>query len=94
MIEGNRVLGLIVARGGSVGFPNKNLAIVGGRPIMHYTVREAQKSSYLDKLVISTDSSDISRVATELGCEALFIRPSSLSTDKTSHRRRRYTRHL
>ncbi len=51
---------------------------------MHYTVREAQKSSYFDKLVISTDSSDISRVATELGCEAPFIRPSSLSTDKTS----------
>lgn len=84
MIEGNRVLGLIVARGGSVGFPNKNLAVVDGIPIMHYTVREAQKSSYLDKLVISTDSSDISRVATELGCEAPFIRPGSLSTNKTS----------
>ena len=84
MIEGNRVLGLIVARGGSVGFPNKNLAVVDGIPLMHYTVREAQKSSYLDKLVISTDSADISRVARELGCEAPFVRPDSLSTDESS----------
>ena len=44
MIEGKRVLGLIVARGGSIGFPNKNLALVDGTPVMHYTVREAQKN--------------------------------------------------
>ena len=84
MIEGKRVLGLIVARGGSIGFPNKNLALVDGTPVMHYTVREAKKSKYLDRLVISSDSVEIVRVAKELGCEAPFMRPGSLATDKTS----------
>jgi len=39
VIEDKKVLGLIVARGGSKGFPKKNLARVAGSPIMEYTVR-------------------------------------------------------
>ena len=84
MIEDKKVLGLIVARGGSKGFPKKNLARVAGSPIMEYTVREAQQSEYLDRLVISTECADILRLAVELGCEAPFVRPSNLATDKTS----------
>lgn len=84
MIEGNRVLGLIVARRGSIGLPNKNLALLAGTPLMDYTVKEAHKSKYLDKLVISTDSDEIARLATELGCEAPFIRPGNLATDKST----------
>ena len=84
MIEGNRVLGLIVARGGSKAFPKKNLAHVAGTPVMEYTVREAQKSQYLDSLVISTDCADILRLAVGLGCDAPFVRPRNLATDKTA----------
>ena len=84
MIEGNRVLGLVVARGGSKGFPKKNLAVVAGTPVMYLTVKEAQKSRYLDRLVVSTECADILRLAIELGCEAPFVRPDNLATDTTS----------
>ena len=83
MIEDKKVLGLIVARGGSKGFPKKNLAVVAGTPLMQFTVVEAQKSKYFDRLVISTDCADILQLAVTLGCEAPFVRPANLAADKT-----------
>ncbi len=73
------VLGLIPARAGSVGVPQKNVRLLGGRPLVSHTV-EAAKRSRLDRVVISTDSEDIASVAVAAGAERPFLRPAELAS--------------
>ena len=47
MIEGKKSTWADSCQRGSIGFPNKNLALVDGTPVMHYTVREAKNLSIL-----------------------------------------------
>jgi N-acylneuraminate cytidylyltransferase len=79
-----RVLGVITARGGSKGIPGKNLKLLGGRPLLDYTV-EAAHDTPLDRLIISTDDRRIADAAKALGCEVPFIRPAELARDETPH---------
>src|SRR5437867_12965685 len=80
-----KVLGVITARGGSKGIPGKNLKLLGGRPLIAYTIAAAQESGVLDRVILSTDDSDIAAVAQSLGCEVPFIRPADLALDGTPH---------
>lgn len=81
MIQGRRVLGLVTARGGSKGLPGKNLAPLGGRPLISWTLAAAGASRYLDRCLVSTDDDEIARVAAEAGGEVPFLRPAALATD-------------
>ena len=83
MIREKTVLAIIPARGGSKGVPRKNIRMVAGKPLIAWTIDEAKKSIYIDRLVISSDDEEIIRVAREFGCEAPFIRPSELAQDDT-----------
>ena len=73
------VLGLIPARGGSKGIPRKNLAPLGGRPLLAWTVDAARGSGELTRVVVSTDDDEIAAVA---GVEVLR-RPPELAADDT-----------
>ena len=77
------VLGVIPARGGSKGIPGKNIRLLGGRPLLEYTVRAARESGVIDRLILSTDSSEIAEVGRGLGVEVPFLRPSALAQDET-----------
>lgn len=77
-----RILGVIPARGGSKGIPNKNLAQLRGVPLIAYTIRAAQQASVIAKLVVSTDSEAIREAAVGLGSNVL-MRPAELATDTT-----------
>ena len=79
-----KVLGLITARGGSKGIPGKNLKLLGGRPLLHYTI-EAANDTPLDRLILSTEDQRIADVARSLGCEVPFMRPAELARDETPH---------
>lgn len=81
MIQGQKVLGLVVARGGSKGVPRKNLRLLGGRPLIAWTIEAAKASSCLDALVISTDDPEIAETARQNGCEVPFLRPAELAGD-------------
>lgn len=83
MIEGQTVLAVILARGGSKGVPAKNILYVGGKPLIAWTIKEAQKSQYIDRLVLSSDNMEIISVANEYGCESPFVRPAHLALDDT-----------
>lgn len=83
MIDGNRVLGLITARGGSKGLPGKNLIDLAGRPLIAWTIEAARGSLYIDRLILSSDDPAIIAVAGEWGCEAPFVRPAELAGDDT-----------
>jgi CMP-N,N'-diacetyllegionaminic acid synthase len=48
------VLALIPARGGSKGIPRKNIKLLAGEPLIAYAIREARKSQYITRLIVST----------------------------------------
>ena len=75
------VLGIIPARGGSTGIPNKNLVPLCGRPLLAYTGDAVKGSARLTRTVVSTDDPRIAECATSLGLEVPFMRPSSLAGD-------------
>lgn len=83
MINDKRVLGIIPARGGSKGVPRKNIRLIGGRPLIAWTVEEAKKSAYIDRLILSSEDPEIIGVARSLGCDVPFVRPLELASDKT-----------
>jgi len=75
------VLGLVPARGGSKGVPGKNVRPLAGRTLLEYTVRAAQASGVIDRLVLSTDSPEIADVGRQAGLEVPFLRPAALAAD-------------
>ena len=81
MINGQRVLAVTLARGGSKSIPKKNIAHVAGRPLISYTVSEALDSKLIDQYVVSTDCDEIANVVRTLGVENIIRRPESLATD-------------
>ncbi|MGG3563597.1 acylneuraminate cytidylyltransferase family protein [Neobacillus rhizosphaerae] len=83
MIEGKKVLAVVPARGGSKGVPRKNIKELAGKPLIAWTITEAKKSSYIDKLILSSDEPEIIEVAKKYDCEVPFIRPKELANDKT-----------
>ena len=72
-----KILGIIPARGGSTSIKFKNIADVGGQPLISYSIAEAKKSKLLDAFIVSTDSEKIADVARSYGVDAPFIRPKS-----------------
>lgn len=83
MINGKKVLAIIPARGGSKGIPKKNIKPLNGKPLIAWTIEEAKKSGYIDKLIVSSDSDEILKVAKEFGAEVPFKRPAELAQDDT-----------
>jgi len=83
MIGGLSVLAIIPARGGSKGVPRKNIRVVAGKPLIAWSITEAQKSRYIDRLVVSTDDTEIAAVAQQWNCEVPFLRPKELALDDT-----------
>jgi len=81
MYQNKRILAVIPARGGSKGIPKKNLASLGGRPLLCYSIDSAKKSRFIDRLVVSSDSEEILAVAAEYGAESIR-RPGALATDR------------
>jgi CMP-N,N'-diacetyllegionaminic acid synthase len=74
----------ICARGGSKGIPGKNIRIINGKPLLHYTINVAKEFQQLYndvEIILSTDSVEISKVARDYGLFESYIRPASLSGD-------------
>jgi pseudaminic acid cytidylyltransferase len=74
---------VIPARGGSKRVPNKNMKLFAGKPIIAYSIEAAQRSGVFSRIIVSTDSEEIARVARECGAETPFLRPAELSGDFT-----------
>jgi CMP-N,N'-diacetyllegionaminic acid synthase len=75
------VLGIIPARGGSKAIPRKNLASLGGRPLIQWTIDAANQSN-LTHLIVSTDDTEIAELANSLHVEVPGLRPQHLATDE------------
>lgn len=78
-----KVLAIVPARGGSKGVPKKNIKLLYGRPLIVWSIEVAKGSKYIDRIVVSTDSEEISEVARKHGAEVPFLRPKELAEDLT-----------
>ena len=80
-----RLLGIIPARGGSKGIPRKNLAILGGKPLIDHSIEvglESLASGAIQHLIVSTDDPEIAGRARALGVDIPFMRPARLASDE------------
>jgi len=77
-----KVLGIIPARGGSKGVPRKNVKILAGKPLLQWTAEAALKSN-LDRVILSSEDSEIIASARSAGVEIPFARPKELAKDDT-----------
>jgi len=75
------ILAIIPARGGSKGIPRKNIALLGGKPLIAYTIEAALRARNVSRIVVSTEDEEIAEVARSVGAEVPFLRPSELAGD-------------
>ena len=77
------ILAIIPARSGSKGIHDKNIADLGGHPLLAHAILEARSIPQIDKLIVSTDSSEYAAIARNYGAETPFLRPKNLSADSS-----------
>ena len=81
MYNNKKILAIIPARGGSKRLPGKNIKPLCGKPLIGWTIEQAQSSKYIDEIFVSTDSNEIAAVAEDFGIKVPFLRPAELATD-------------
>lgn len=74
------VVTLIPARGGSKNVPRKNVRLLGGKPLLEYSIDAAVASKEIGRIIVSTEDDEIAAIATRNAVEVLK-RPLSLATD-------------
>lgn len=77
-------LAIIPARAGSKRLPGKNMLSLQGKPLIAWTVEAARAAAVFDRIIVSTDSPELARVARDHGAETPFLRPDELASDTAS----------
>ena len=88
------ILITICARGGSKGIPGKNIKLIGGKPLIAYSIdlTNKLKTKWNAKVALSTDDKEIKSVAAVHGLYSNYLRPEYLSTDASIHWQNLYFR--
>lgn len=81
MFKSKTFLAVIPARGESKRLPNKNILNLSGKPLIAWTIESALKSKYIDKIVVSSDSDEILKIAESYDNVFCLKRPQHLATD-------------
>jgi CMP-N,N'-diacetyllegionaminic acid synthase len=80
MINNKKIVAMIPLRGGSKSIPKKNLALLGGKPLMAWPIETALQVGEIDKIIVSTDNKEIKQIALSYGVDVID-RPKNISTD-------------
>lgn len=83
MYNGKKIFCLIPARGGSKGIPDKNIRILGDKPLVAWSIEAAKGSKYVDYIYVSTDDKRIAKIAEKYGANTEPLRPKELATDES-----------
>lgn len=78
------VLGIILARGASKRVPRKNIKMLGGKPLIVYSIEAAKQSKLLNAFLVSTDDDEIAEISRQYGAPVPFKRPAALGEDVDS----------
>jgi len=81
MLNGERVISVVPARGGSKSVPGKNIRLLGGKPLLAWSIDVAREVSEIDRVIVSTDDEQIGAVGRSHGAE-VYARPPHLATDE------------
>ena len=76
-----KIICIIPARSGSKGVPKKNIKLLGGYPLIAYSIAVSRLSSKIERTMVSTDSQEIADIALSYGAEVPFLRPAEISGD-------------
>jgi len=79
-----KILALILARGGSKRIPGKNIRLLGGIPLITWSINVAKGIPEICDILVSTDAPDIAEVARNSGVLVPWLRPAELATDTAS----------
>jgi CMP-N,N'-diacetyllegionaminic acid synthase len=79
-----RILALITARGGSKRLPGKNIRVLGGKPLIVWSIDVAKDIPEICDILVSTDDPAIATVSKEAGANVPWLRPAELATDTAS----------
>lgn len=79
-----KIVAMIPARGGSKGLPRKNIYPLCGKPLIAYSIESALASNLIERVIVSTDDSEIADVALKYGAEVPFLRPKGISGSKAN----------
>lgn len=77
----SETLVVIPARGGSKGIPYKNIKLLGGKPLIQYSIDLAREIANDELICVTTDDQKIIEVCESLNLHVPFVRPAELSTD-------------
>ena len=80
-LKKKKILAIIPARAGSRGLKNKNIRLINNRPLIYWPIFAARKSKYINKVILSSDSTSIAKTAKKFKAETPFIRPKKLAKD-------------
>lgn len=79
MFQKKKIICIIPAREGSVGLKNKNIKKINGKPLIYWPINAAKKSKFIDKIVVTTDSKKIKKLAKNYKVDCPFLRPKKIS---------------
>ncbi|MHC8865864.1 acylneuraminate cytidylyltransferase family protein [Arenicellales bacterium IMCC57338] len=83
MFNNYSVLAIVPARGGSKRVLSKNKRLIGGSPLISWTIQACRDCKYIDRIVVSTDDPDIAQISRNSGADLVLNRPAGLSTDSS-----------
>ena len=84
MFKKYKIICVVPARGGSKGVPRKNVKKLAGKPLIAYTIQQARKSKYIDRVIVSTENKEIADIARKYKAEVPFVRPKKLAGDNVA----------
>lgn len=84
MFYDHRIIAIIPARSGSKGLADKNIRILVGKPLIAYSIIQAQEAGVFDEIFLSTDSQEYANIAIQYGANVSFLRSEKLATDTAS----------
>jgi len=79
-----RILALIPARGGSKRIPGKNIRLLGGKPLIAWSIEAAKATADICDVLVSTDDAAIAKIAADSGAWVPWLRPARLATDEAT----------
>jgi CMP-N,N'-diacetyllegionaminic acid synthase len=79
-----KILALVPARGGSKRLPGKNTRVLGGKPLIEWSIQAAQGIPEIVDVVVSTDDGGVGDIARKAGASVPWLRPAALATDEAS----------
>jgi CMP-N,N'-diacetyllegionaminic acid synthase len=78
------VLGVVTARCGSKGIPDKNVLSFLGKPLLVHSIEHGLKARNVDRVLVTTDSEAYRGIALDAGADAPFLRPAALARDHST----------